>query len=467
MADLPLRLPYTSHRHRYKILLWTMLGLALLESALIAGVIAAVAPAPLRWALLGGLAAMLIVVGLWLVAPLHDAHRLTASALELRFGPALRADVPLARIAGARLAAAPAGMRSGAAYERRERQLRVGLAPEGLLQIDLAEPLVVRVGLRGGGPVESILVSLDEPQLLLDALTPGANPRPAPATIPADRAGRAPALAASPAAPHVRLETLPAGRAAPLTGAAAVAGQRGGAIVAEGLTRRFGARTAVDGLSLAVAPGEIYGFLGPNGAGKSTTIKMLAGLLAPSAGRVSIAGHDVWDEPIAARAALGYVPDRAPLYDRLSGRELLSFLAQMRGLPRAESEARIVELIATLDLAEQADRLCGAYSLGTRRKLSLAAALLHRPTALILDEPLNGLDPRAAHKLKATLAELAAGGAAILLSTHDLPTAEALCSRVGLVDRGRLIAEGTPEELRAHGAADDLEGAFLTLTAGV
>jgi ABC-2 type transport system ATP-binding protein len=217
-------------------------------------------------------------------------------------------------------------------------------------------------------------------------------------------------------------------------------------------------------LNMAVHRGEIYGFLGSNGAGKTTTMKMLVGLLQPSAGHAWIAGRDVWAEPLAAKAALGYVPDRSVLYERLTGREFLQFLAQMRGIPQIVAEERITQLLDLLELAEHADRLCGAYSFGMKRKLALAGALLHKPEVLILDEPLNGLDPRSARRLKDLFVELTTDGTTILLSTHDLATAEAVCNRIGIIHRGQLLAEGTASELRQLASAPDLESVFLNLT---
>jgi ABC-2 type transport system ATP-binding protein len=192
----------------------------------------------------------------------------------------------------------------------------------------------------------------------------------------------------------------------------------------------------------------------------------MVGLLAPGSGTVSIAGHDLATEPLAARAAFGYLPDRPLLYDRLTGRELLRFLAQLRRFPRRLAETRIVELLAAVDLAAAADRLCGTYSLGMKRKLSLAAALLHQPEVLILDEPFNGLDPKGARRLKDLLSRLATEGVAVFLSTHDLATAEAVCHRIGILHRGRLVAEGSAAELRVRetGEAPDLEAAFLEIT---
>ncbi len=236
-------------------------------------------------------------------------------------------------------------------------------------------------------------------------------------------------------------------------------------IVTENLTRSFKEFTAVENLNLSIAQGEIYGFLGSNGAGKTTTIKMLVGLLEPSSGKAVIAGHDIWKEPLAAKAALGYVADRAILYERLTGREFLNFLAQLRSMEQTEAQQRSESLLHLLELSEHADRLSGSYSFGMKRKLALAGALLHQPTVLILDEPLNGLDPRSARRLKDLFLKLSSQGTTILLSTHDLATAEEVCDRIGIISRGKLLAEGSVNELRQMAAASDLESVFLSLTA--
>lgn len=259
--------------------------------------------------------------------------------------------------------------------------------------------------------------------------------------------------------PSLRLVDAPVAPRAPIS-----AGPP--AITLEGVVRSFGSFRAVDGLRLEVGKGEIYGFLGANGAGKTTTIQMMVGLLAPDAGSITIAGRGLAAEPLAARAAFGYVPDRPLLYDRLTGREFLQFLAQLRRIPGTAAEERIAGLLAAVELAPAADRLCGTYSLGMKRKLSLAAALLHRPEVLILDEPWNGLDPKGARRLKDLLTRLASEGAAVFVSTHDLATAEAVCHRVGILHRGRLVAEGSAAELRSRvaGGAVGLEEAFLEIT---
>ena len=237
------------------------------------------------------------------------------------------------------------------------------------------------------------------------------------------------------------------------------------AIRTEHLTRRYNGFTAVDDLNLAVRRGEIYGFLGSNGAGKTTTMKMLVGLLKPAAGHVWIAGHDVWKESCAAKSAFGYVADRSMLYDRLTGREFLEFLAQLRGIPEQEASRRLEQLLDILALRDRADTPCGTYSFGMKRKLAIAGALIHQPQVLILDEPLNGLDPLSARRLKDLFNQLAANGSAIFLSTHDLATAESICHRVGIIHKGHLLVEGSSSELRQIAGAPGLEEAFLSLTA--
>ena len=236
-------------------------------------------------------------------------------------------------------------------------------------------------------------------------------------------------------------------------------------IEAEGLTRRFGDLVAVDGISLAVAPGETLGFLGPNGAGKTTTMKMLVGLLRPSAGAARIGGHDVWTAPRAAKALLGYVPDVPSLPEHLTAREILAYVAGLYRVERVEAAARGAALLARFGLTERADDVVDGFSHGMRQKVALAAALLPRPRALFLDEPTVGLDPRSARTIKDVLRDLAADGAAVMLSTHILEIAEALCDRVAIVDEGRLVALGTVSELRERAdLSGSLEEVFLRLT---
>jgi ABC-2 type transport system ATP-binding protein len=237
------------------------------------------------------------------------------------------------------------------------------------------------------------------------------------------------------------------------------------AIAAEGLTKRFGSKLAVDDVTLAVAPGEVFGFLGPNGAGKTTTIKMLVGLLKPSAGRAHIGGFDVHTESLPAKARIGYAPDQPLLPDKLTPHEYLDYVAGLYQLPRAAARIRGDELLAAFDLAERADDLIEGFSHGMKQKTALTGALLHGPAALFLDEPTVGLDPKSARLIKDLLRRLADQGMAVFMSTHILEIAERMCDRVGIIQGGRLIAAGTLAELRAgRTAGESLEDIFLQLT---
>lgn len=240
-------------------------------------------------------------------------------------------------------------------------------------------------------------------------------------------------------------------------------------IEACGLSKTFTSKVtpAVDALTLSIPGGELFGFLGPNGAGKTTTIKMLVGLLRPTTGTASIAGYDLQKEPRRAKRVIGYVPDNPFLYEKLTGREFLSFIGDLHSLPADAARARKMdELLHLLDLAPQADQLIAGYSRGMRQKMTLAAALLHEPKALFLDEPTVGLDPGSARLLKDILRRLCREqGSAVFLSTHTLDTAQEICDRVGIFHQGRLIALGTPTALAAQTASGRLEDVFLELTA--
>lgn len=240
---------------------------------------------------------------------------------------------------------------------------------------------------------------------------------------------------------------------------------RGDGLRVEGLTKRFGALTAVQGLTLAVPPGEIYGLIGPNGSGKTTTVKMLAGLYRPSAGRILIDGIDLGAAPERAKRALGYVPDEPFLYDKLSGREFLHLVGELYGVPRPVREARLARLLEWFPLAAAIDAYAESYSRGHRQKLAILAALLHEPRVLVVDEPIVGLDPESAVAARELFRGFAARGGAVLLCTHSLGFAESLCHRVGLLRAGRLVREGTLPALRAAAGlpAASLEALYLHL----
>jgi ABC-2 type transport system ATP-binding protein len=234
----------------------------------------------------------------------------------------------------------------------------------------------------------------------------------------------------------------------------------------EKLTKRFNHVTAVDEVSLRVIPGEIYGFLGPNGAGKTTTIKMLAGIMLPTSGRIVIDGLDLQKSPIEVKARVGFIPDRPFLYEKLTGMEFMSFMANLYGLNGVGLENRIHKFLELFELAEWSRELVGSYSHGMKQRLIMSAALLHEPRVFIVDEPLVGLDPKGARLIKRIFSKLKKSGLTVFMSTHTLGIAEELCDRIGIIQKGKLLAEGTVVELREMAGQEDLrlESIFLHLT---
>jgi ABC-2 type transport system ATP-binding protein len=237
-------------------------------------------------------------------------------------------------------------------------------------------------------------------------------------------------------------------------------------ILIENLTKRYGRLAAVDGLNLQVPAGEIFGFLGPNGAGKTTTMRVMMGILRPTSGRVLLGGHDVEREAEKAKAVTGFVPDRPFLYEKLSGREFLNFVGSLHRLSPDALQERIVELLELFELSGPKDDLIESYSHGMKQRLALCASLVHRPAILLIDEPMVGMDPRGAKTLKDLFLSLAKGGTALFLSTHSISVAEEICHRVGIIQRGKLIAVGTMAELYRLAKIKEqrLESAFLELT---
>jgi ABC-2 type transport system ATP-binding protein len=235
------------------------------------------------------------------------------------------------------------------------------------------------------------------------------------------------------------------------------------AIVTEKLTRRFGNLTAVDQLDLQVTAGQFFGFLGPNGAGKSTTIKMLTGLLAPTSGQAQLLGLDFSSNLVEVKRQIGVVPEGMGLFERLTGAEYLEFVGRMYGLDRATTRKRTEELLEFMQLADRPKTLVADYSHGMQKKLALAAAVIHGPRILFLDEPFEGVDALAAGALKSLLGRMTARGVTIFLTTHVLEIVERLCSHVGIINKGRLVAQGSLEELRAGISASGMEGEKMTL----
>jgi ABC-2 type transport system ATP-binding protein len=231
------------------------------------------------------------------------------------------------------------------------------------------------------------------------------------------------------------------------------------------VTKEYGLKVAVKDLSLDIPAGELFAFLGPNGAGKTTTIKMMCGLLFPTSGRVYIGGHDMQHDGEEARRLLAYVPDQPFLYEKLTGREFLQFVADMYGLSPEVARARMNEVIELFQLADFVDELTERYSHGMRQRTVFASALVHEPRVLIVDEPTVGLDPRSVRLLKDLLRKKADQGTTIFLSSHSLDVVEELADRIAIISQGRLIGCGTLEALRTQAAVDgSLEDVFLTMT---
>jgi ABC-2 type transport system ATP-binding protein len=232
------------------------------------------------------------------------------------------------------------------------------------------------------------------------------------------------------------------------------------------LTKRYGTFTAVNAINLEVPRGELFGFLGPNGAGKTTTLRMIAGILRPTSGRVCIGGIDLGTDPMRAKSALGFIPDRPFIYEKLTGAEFLHFVAGLYGQSGADVERRGRELLALFDLEEWRDEVVESYSHGMRQKLIISSAFVHRPDVIVVDEPMVGLDPKAARILKDLFREYVRRGHTIMMSTHTLEVAQSLCDRIAIIQQGVIRASGTMEELRANAEAGvtGLEDIFLRLT---
>lgn len=234
----------------------------------------------------------------------------------------------------------------------------------------------------------------------------------------------------------------------------------------KGLTKFYGGFEAVHDLNLEVRSGEVFGFLGPNGAGKTTTIRILAGLMPPTRGTAVVAGFDVVKEPLKAKSITGFIPDNPYLFERLTGREFLRFTGRLYGIPAAEIRAEIDRQLEFFDMTEWSNQLIEGYSHGMKKRLAMAASLLHRPRVIIVDEPMVGLDPLGARKVRKLFRHLAKDGLTVFLTTHELSTAEAVCDRLAIIHHGRLLALGSVDELarQARSPGSHLEEIFLRLT---
>jgi ABC-2 type transport system ATP-binding protein len=237
----------------------------------------------------------------------------------------------------------------------------------------------------------------------------------------------------------------------------------------ENLTKLYGSFVAVDDITLDIPKGVLYGFLGPNGAGKTTTLRMIAGILRPSDGRVLVGGDDIHKTPLVAKQRLGFIPDRPFVYEKLTGAEFLRFVAGLYGQEGEIIDRRMAELLEVFELTSWKDELIEAYSHGMRQKIIISSALIHRPEVIVVDEPMVGLDPKAARLLKDIFRQFVSRGNTVLMSTHTLEVAEAMCDRIAIMQHGKIAASGTMADLRKQTASGDvgLEELFLKLTGGV
>ncbi|MFC8335880.1 ABC transporter ATP-binding protein [Streptomyces rubiginosohelvolus] len=233
------------------------------------------------------------------------------------------------------------------------------------------------------------------------------------------------------------------------------------AVRVQGLWKRFGEQVAVAGIDLELPAGKFIGLVGPNGAGKTTTLSMVTGLLRPDMGKIEVAGHDVWTDPVEVKSRIGVLPEGLRLFERLSGRELLAYNGRLRGLPGDEVDKRATQLLDVLDLAGSQHKLVVDYSTGMRKKIGLAAALLHNPEVLFLDEPFEGVDPVSAQTIRGVLERYTRSGATVVFSSHVMELVESLCDWVAVMATGRIKAQGTLAEVR--GDAPSLQNAFLEL----
>lgn len=449
---------FTYHKHgrALKDRIFMLLLLLVAESVFWIGV-AMLVPHSYRWLLLSCCFIVMLAAGGVLTRPLRTRHRLDESSLQLAMG-SFRYILPRQVIARARRCTRPLPRSVSVptllpAYSAETDGLFLLADRRGLVELELAEPGEVRLRHVGTVQFARVMLSLDEPDAFLQALSA------------ATEEGRLAAEAGGATRSEDSLAEGARFSAAPLIGSDR---NLPAAFQLTGLCRRFGDFPAVQNLTFSVAPGEILAFLGSNGAGKTTTIRMMVGLLRPSNGQVLIQGRDLWAEGAAVRRLVGYVPDAPLLYDGLTAREYLWLVAGLYNMSRAEGRQRTDELLAMLKLERFSDHLIRNFSLGMKRKMAIAAGLIHRPRVLLLDEVTNGLDPRAAREVKDLILAASRQGVAVFLTTHLLDLAAELASRIAVIDQGELRAIGTVSDLQDQAGLPGagLEALFLALTGG-
>lgn len=432
---------HASQASQYRALAIAIALLGVVEGALMVVLLVFVAEGLVRAVGLALGAAFFVSALVVLFSPLLTRHMLTAQHLILRVGLGFKAVIPRAEILSAqRTDVNLPGFPGRVTYDKAQGVLVASMSPRDLIVVQLVHPRAFRIWPLQRCRTDRILFNVDEPQAFLCAL------------------GETPTEAISPPGVRDTISLVPNRK---------VGRPSDSAIQTQGLTKYYGEQVGVEDLYLAIQRGEIYGLLGVNGAGKSTTLKMLVGLMQPTRGHAEVCGQDIQQKPVLAKACLGYLAETTIIYEKLTGREFLEFMAELRQVDRLTTAERVRELLGAFNLEEWADQMIRAYSFGMRRKTALAGAVIHRPPVLILDEPFNGLDPRSSRRVRGYLRQIRDEGTAILVSTHNLAVAEEICDRIGIIDQGHLIAEGTARELRqsAQMEGSTLEDVFLRLTA--
>jgi ABC-2 type transport system ATP-binding protein len=390
---------------------------------------------------------------------LHSAHGLTGDQLDLRLGTWFKCRIPLALVAAVDRvtpASLPKPDLIGVTIARAGECGYCFSQANDLIRITLSQPIMIKAPLAGGGSkrglVHEVIINADEPDQFIEKLTGVIDKQHHDQARAGDDNFTALISAKTPAEPAIITREFEADRIPGLE--------------LEGLTRYYGDYPAVQDLSLQVCTGEIFGFLGANGAGKSTTIKMITGLLQPTAGTVQALGENLWQPgKMAVRRQIGYIPDTPLLYERLTAREHLVMAGHLYGIPPKKLRERAEELLSLVDLQTWSDQMIVTYSMGMQRKVSLALALLADPEVIIVDELTNAFDAPTLAEIKAILIGLRNEGKTVFLSTHVMDVAEKLCDRVAIIHRGRLIALGTVKELcQSLGVDGGLEPLFLKLT---
>lgn len=448
---------YSKSSSEFRFLIWAIAILVLLIEIPIVSM--------LLFLLIKNAAGKIIVVALTIIifllvayvlsAAIITKHSIINNTLVIRFGTKFKETINFSNIRSIRPVqeAGQSGWLFDVKYIPEQALLRVATSNKNLILIELLEPQLIRKSFGRTVKVDKILINVDEPERFLKSsenlLIPQKSSENLQKKSPIDKIDKITNLFK------------------PMTSSSRPDDKHAYTVLkARNLSKVFGCFKAVNNINLTVHESEIFGFLGPNGAGKTTTINMLVGLLLPSKGEIEIFGHDIWKEPAKVKKQIGYVPDISLLYDRLTPKEFLRFTAELYCCNKNYLEQKINELLEAFNLSDVSDELIKSFSQGMKRKTAIAAAMIHSPKLLILDEPTNGLDPKGVWTVKNILKSISKKGTTILMSTHILGVAEDICDRIAIINKGEIIAEGSIDDIRKikHMDNSDLEELFIALT---